>query len=112
MINVAYILNREEKKGDIRLFVESMSPRAIATEDFLIKDGFMDEVDVDIHYIAGKVSSKGKKEAELLTIKRDRDNPGVLHLKPQQEEVIFESTKGLKEIQENIRQMCINKKIL
>jgi len=108
-IHISYLLDRNEKRGDTKLFVESMSPRTIATEDFLIKDGIFKEADIKIHYIAGKVNTQIKKKAEILTIKRDRDNPGVLHLRPQQEKVIFKSPKGLKEIQEDIRQICINK---
>ncbi len=108
-IHISYLLDRNEKKGDTKLFVESMSPGAIATENFLIKDRFFKEANIKIHYIASKVNSQSKTEAKILTIKRDRDNPGVLHLRPQQEKVIFKSPKGLKEIQENIRQICINK---
>lgn len=108
-LNITYVLDREEKKGETKLFVESMSPRTIATENFLIEDGFLKEANISIHYIAGKVNFQRNKDFEVLTIKRDRDNPGVLHLSPQQEKIILKSSKGLKEIQEDIRQICISK---
>jgi len=108
-INITYILDREEKKGDVKLFVESMSPKAIATEDYLIKDGLLKKAGIDIHYLAGRVNSQSKKEVEVLTINRDPNSAGVLHLRPQPEKIVFKSPKGLKEIQEDIRQICITK---
>ena len=108
-ISISYLLDRNEKKGDTSLFVESMSPMAIATEDFLIQDGFFKKTDIKIHYIAGEVKTQDQKKTTILTIQRDKNNPGILHLKPQEEKVIFKSPKGLQEIQENIRQICINK---
>ncbi|MGA1868580.1 MAG: hypothetical protein ACMUJM_08520 [bacterium] len=107
-LTVSYLAERKEMQGDIKLFVQSMSPKAIATENFLIEDGFINKAYVDIHYIAGKVNSKDKK-VNFLTVRRDNDNPDVLHLQPKQEKVIFKSPKGMKEIQEDIRQLCINK---
>lgn len=109
-LNISYLLGREEKKGDIKLFVESLSPITIEAEEFLIMDGFMEEENVDIHYIAGKVKNHDQKRFKFLTLKRDEENPTLLYIGPPQgERVIFKSPGGLKEIQEDIRQLCINK---
>lgn len=108
-LTLSHLLGREKMQGDIKLFVESMSTKAITTEKFLIEAGFMDKFDVDIHYIAGVVNTKEEKKTKLLTVRRDADNPGVLHLQPKAKKIIFKSPKGLMEIKENIRQMCINK---
>lgn len=105
----AYYLNRQEKKGQLDLFVESLSEIDSYIQQEIIKHPLLGKLALKIHFVAEKEERIDKEDQAqmVMTMTADDNNHNVLQLLPLRPQITFRSTKGMEEIEENIRQLSI-----
>lgn len=102
----AYYINREERKGHLDLFVESLSESHNHLEYAIRTNPLLNKLPLRIHFFAKKIEDQVGYPPQI-KMAMTKENG---HSKAQTPFVAFSSTKGEKEIQEDIRQLCIAEK--
>ena len=101
-----YFPNREEKEGQLAIFMESLNPQDNHTLQQIFKIQELREALTKVHFPAQM--EKQLPSPPMLSL-QSSDQPNVLILKPQAPPVIFTSRKGPKEILEDKRQLCVSR---
>lgn len=104
-LNVSYLLNRQEKEGEIELFVESLNKRDNRMIKEILQVPKIKEYTLRLHYFAKM--EMDNSTADILSLRPASSQSNVLMLEPQTPKITFKSREGMPEIQEDLRQLCI-----
>lgn len=105
-IKVSSLIDRPLKKESLELFTEGFSSQGLMAAQSLIRSGLADAANFGLHFLAKAVNQKKEPKVRVLNLVPSKGNN--LLLTPRKSRVVFQALGGLKEIQEDIRQLCLS----
>lgn len=104
-INISSLIGRPLQKERLALFTEGFSSQGLTSTQKLIQKDLAVLADFKVHPLADILEQQEESNARMLKLVPTEG--GTLRLAPKNPQIVFKAPGGLKEIQEDIRQLCM-----